>query len=450
MPTFNSFTVTYNSGAQRYDLTYTYTPDGPSWTMYPYINSNRIGDPATDQTTFTFRIPESSYPEYFTQGISMEMYVESDEGPTQSDHLFRVFMRANDANNIALSSNLRSWTISDANANYTSLILPPIGTYQSNIFSVKYIDAVLSKSFFLVSGFTGYSNAPSTQLLSAVDSIFTGIFDKRFDQGNTNGNVGRTEINASFNYASLSYVSNGSDWLNVGTYVADSNLSFGQLTLPITDSNQQDTNKSILYYNCSDSNLSTIVLSGSIPNNFEKNIYIRNSTSENLTFFIVAPSGFNYENYSQAADRAVLSFPVTSYGFRNIGLLSQYRGAGNRLYITASYTGHNLTALTNYPTGLQTVTKRMTYINSVGPHLLLNAAYPVNGSARIVTIVPTVNGSNSTVSTYNELSNNYFAISSNDGFKTVGLNTNYWYTFAVLYKNATESNVILPLSSWPL
>ncbi len=451
MASFTSISVSYNynSGNPQYEISYVYD-DGPSpglYTITAFINSNNVG--TSGNPTGPINVQESAYPNYFTQGISMDIYCQSDNGPTDSSHLYRAFMKANDSNNVALSSNLRRWTISDSNANYTSVLLPPIATYKNEVFGFKYIDAGVGKAFSVVSGFKGYSNAPSNQLLVSSDSNFNEVYDYKFDATNTTGNIGRNEFTSALNLISFKTISNGSSWLTNALYFSDSNLSI--TSAPVPASYISDSNRSILFYDCTDSNLSTIVLSDSIQNNFEKNICIRNISVSDLTFHILAPSGYSFENTVNVSDRAQIAITCSNNKFVNLGLLSQVRGGGNRLYITTLYRGQGLTALTEYPTVTMTpITKDFTFVNSVDPSLKVPNAAENSNYARIFTVVATNSGDFSTISTFEDNSSNYFIGGVSNTTRTLSLDSNNWYTFASLYKNTTNTNVILPLSGFSL
>jgi hypothetical protein len=444
-----SFLYKYNSGDPFYEITYNYD-DGPTpglYTITAFINSNNVG--TSGNPTGPINVQESVYPQYFTQGISMDIYCQSDNGPTDSSHLYRAFMKANDSNNVALSSNLRRWTISDSNTNYTSVLLPPIATYKNEVFGFKYIDAGVSKSFSVVSGFKGYSNAPSNQLLVSSDSNFNEVYDYKFDATNTTGNIGRNEFTSANNLLSFKTISNGSSWLTNALYFSDSNLSI--TSAPIPASYQSDSNRSILFYDCTDSNLSTIVLSDSIQNNFEKNICIRNISGVDLTFHLLAPTGYDFETGTHISDRSQIALGCSNDKFLNLGLLSQVRGGGNRLYITTLYRGQGLTALTEYPTVPMTpITKDFTFVASVDPSLQAPNAAENSNYAKIYTIITTNSGDFSTISTYQNNSSNYFVVGLSNSTRTLSLDSNNWYTFASLYKNNTNTNVILPLSGFSI
>ena len=450
MATFDSFTVAYNSVRQRYDLSYTYTPNITPYVITAIINRNRT-EYLINTASGTIEIPNSGYPQYFTQGISMEIYLESDDGGTQSPYLYRVFMRETDAtNNISLASNVRRWTISDSNADYTSVVLPPIATFKNQPFSFKYIDGNTTKSFAIVSGYQGYSNAPTSQLLTSVDSNFNSIFDYKFDSNNTTGNIGRVETTSAYNLASLTYVSDGTQWLGTNIYLYDSNLAI--TSAPVPASNKNDSNKSILFYECTDSNLSTVVLSDQLPNNFEKNIFFRNLSGTDLTFHLLAPTGFDFENTANVSDRAQLAVTCSNEKCVNLGLLSQFRsGTNNRLYITSLYRGQGLTKLEEYPTvSMTSLNKSINYIQSVDPSLRVPNAEINSNYSRIFTVVAKNNGDFSTISTFENNSSNYFVVDGSNTTRTLNLDSNYWYTFASLYKNATNTNVILPLTGYTL
>lgn len=444
MATFDTFSISYTSA--RYNLTYTYTPSITPYTIRAYINNN-VTESLVNTPSGTISILESAYPQYFTQGISMQIYLESDDGPLQSQVLYRVFMRATDATkNISLESNVRRWTISDSNADYTSVVLPTMETFTNQPFNFKYIDANTTKGFFIVSGYKGYSNAPTSQLITSADSSFLDIFNYQFDKSSTTGNIGRVEITSAYNLASLAYISNSTQWLNVNVYTYDSNLAI--TSAPVPASYQSDSNKSILFYECTDSNLSTIVLSDQIPNNLEKNIFFRNLTGTDLTFHLLAPTGFDFENTANVSDRAQLAVTCSNEKCVNLGLLSQFRSGGNnRLYITSLYRGQGLTKLTEYPTvSMTSLSKSINYIDSTDPSLRVPNSQINSNYSRIFTVVATTNGDFSTISTFEDNSYNYFVVDGSNLTRTLNLDSNNWYTFASLYKNATNTNVILPLT----
>ncbi len=444
MPSFTSVSISFVSN--RYEISYVYNNVPPNvFSISAIINGRVVGSPSGTETG-TIAIDVGTYPEYFTQGISMDIYCQSDDGPTDSDHLYRVFMKANDTNNRALSSNLRKWIISDSNADYTSILLPPVAAYKNEVFGFKYIDGSASKAFSFVSGFIGYSNAPSSQLFSAVDSNFNGIFDYKFDSSSTSGNIGRITATSAENLLSAAVVSSGSGWPFTSVYFNDSNLSITTASIPA--SYVTDSNKGILFYECTDANLSTVVISDSIPNNLQKNIFIRNLSGQDLTFYLLAPTGYDFENTSHLSDRSQIAITCSNDKCVNIGLLSQERAGGsNRLYITTLYRGQGLTALTEYPTvPMTTITKDITFVNSVDPSLRVASAQQNSNYARIFTVSATSTGDFSTISTFENNSSNYFVVGGSNQTRTLSLDSNYWYTFASLYKNT--SNLILPLNSF--
>jgi hypothetical protein len=443
MASFTDFSFTYDDSAQKYVFSYSYATGLDNFTINASINSSAVGS-LSDESTGTIDVLESAYPNFFTQGYTIEAFLNCPTEDVQSASIYGIFQRKTDSNNIYLNGNPKFVITAGTSSDIKSVVLAPISEFPYTQFYMKYLNPNAPFSFcpYMCNAEVSYPITTS-QFISTVggSADFGAFFDSLL-----NNKYEAIQFRTDQAGYCTTIMNDTSNWFITCDYINSVTVTSIAPPAALIDSNRQ-----ILFYEWVTGSNSIALASNSFG--YTKYISVRNTDTNTQIINLIAPSGVNIDNTAaNPGERAVIQFEVPQNYVRTVGVF--YDKPQNRYIVLSDYDGSDITSNTPYPASNSQMKASVVGLGFKGftdTNLKFSPPIQESGYAMINTIFAPYSKSTTpftlTVSTdqttgyaiYYTGGSNQSVVLSNQHPRSIS------YTFATFYYSASSNSISIPI-----
>lgn len=328
---FNSFTIQLDDSTPNKKILFCFDFTGVAKpTIQAYVNGIYAGCSQKVKNGAVI-IEESEYPQYFTQGAFLEVYLTN----TQTHQEIRSETRSFFV--VWKSATTDGWNpspityVTDSNTN-KSMMLPPVAKSKGKMYHFKYFGT--KRPFILMSSLKDrpYPLERSEVFLCAKES-YEELFESTIE--------GTWKYILQHEYQSVSVVSDGKSWLVVNNYEGTF-PSIGKGAMPANHMVEKEKSHFLNYYWTND--LSNNIVVTDLRENALKFIHVHRFLPDTGILRIWGPEGVGIEGVEcSGTERAYLSISLSnrllmtntcslilSYFKKKLCILAYYDGAGFR------------------------------------------------------------------------------------------------------------------------